>query len=36
MTKRQRLQELNNEPDTVDGMVEPEIVASKKEELEAR
>ena len=37
LTKRQRLQELSNEPDMVDaGMIEPEIVASKKEELEAR
>ena len=37
MTKRQRLHELSNEPDMVDaGMIEPEIVASKKEELEAR
>lgn len=37
LTKRQRLQELSNEPDMIDaGMIEPEIVASKKEELEAR
>ncbi|XP_028393281.1 spectrin beta chain, non-erythrocytic 1-like isoform X3 [Dendronephthya gigantea] len=36
LAKRQRLHELSNEPDMVDaGMIEPEIVASKKEELEA-